>query len=90
MLILGLRSSKKRSLLDVNEHFESERNDKVALLDSFISFILHYYSVLPSGAILEWIAHAKVKRHILPLEIMYPTLSNRVTWIVELKTEVDT
>ena len=33
--ILGLRSSKKRSLLFVNEHFESKRNDKVALLDSF-------------------------------------------------------
>ena len=39
MLILGLRSSKKRSLLDVNEHFESERNDKVALLDSFFYVI---------------------------------------------------
>ena len=35
MLILGLRSSKKRSLLCVNEHFESKHNDKVALLDSF-------------------------------------------------------
>ena len=30
-----MRSSKKRSLLIVNEHFESKRNDKVALLDSF-------------------------------------------------------
>ena len=39
MLILGLRSSKKRSLLDVNEHFESERNDKVALLDSFFYLV---------------------------------------------------
>ena len=36
-----MRSSKKRSLLYVNEHFESERNDKVALLDSFI-FITAY------------------------------------------------
>ena len=34
-----MRSSKKRSLLGVNEHFESKRNDKVALLDSFIHVI---------------------------------------------------
>ena len=34
-----MRSSKKRSLLIVNEHFESKRNDKVALLDSFSIFI---------------------------------------------------
>ena len=36
-LIATLRSPKKRSLLGVNEHFEGEYNDKVALLDSFIS-----------------------------------------------------
>ncbi|MBQ7856989.1 MAG: hypothetical protein IJ348_07765, partial [Alistipes sp.] len=34
-LIATLRSPKKRSLLGVNEHFEGEHNDKVALLDSF-------------------------------------------------------
>ena len=34
-----MRSSKKRSLLIVNENFESKRNDKVALLDSFSIFI---------------------------------------------------
>ena len=34
-----MQSSKKRSLLIVNEHFESKRNDKVALLDSFSIFI---------------------------------------------------
>ena len=55
-------------------------------------FLLSYTIIMycRSEAILEWIAHTKVKRHILPLEIMYPTLSNRVTWVVELKTEVDT
>ena len=35
MLILGLRSPRKRSLLNVNEHFEGKRNDKVALLYNF-------------------------------------------------------
>ena len=35
-----MRSSKKRSLLIVNEHFESKPNDKVALLDSFISHFM--------------------------------------------------
>jgi hypothetical protein len=34
-LILGARSSKKRSLLCVNEHFESKRNTKVALFCNF-------------------------------------------------------
>ena len=50
MLILGLRSSKKRSLLYVNEHFESERNDKVVLLDSFL-FMRKKYAY---GALLKY------------------------------------
>ena len=34
-IFLGARSSKKRSLLEVNEHYESECNAKIALLDNF-------------------------------------------------------
>lgn len=34
-LILGLRSSEERSLLSVNEHPRSKRNDKVALFFGF-------------------------------------------------------
>ena len=30
-----MRSPKKRSLLDVNEHFEGERNAEITLLDTF-------------------------------------------------------
>ena len=35
-----MRSPKKRSLLDVNEHFEGEHNAEITLLDTFISFML--------------------------------------------------
>ena len=34
-MFLGTRSSKKRSLLEVNEHYESECNAKIALLDNY-------------------------------------------------------
>ncbi len=33
-----MRSPKKRSLLDVNEHFEGEHNDKIHFLFSLFSF----------------------------------------------------
>ena len=39
MLILGLRSLRNRSLLGVNEDFEGEHNDKVALLYGFYLFL---------------------------------------------------
>ena len=45
---------------------------------------------MPSEAILERIADTKVKRHILPLKVMNPSLTNRIAWVVKLKTEVDT
>ena len=38
---------------------------------------------------LERIAHAEVKRHILPLEVVDPALANRTTRVVKLKAEVD-
>jgi len=33
-VVLGMQSPKKRSLLDVNEHFEGEHNDKIHFLFS--------------------------------------------------------
>ena len=36
-----MRSPKKRSLLDVNEHFEGEHNDKIHFLFSLAVYSLH-------------------------------------------------
>ena len=38
-----LAKLEKRSLLSVNEHFESERNDKATLLDSFYHAYIYIY-----------------------------------------------
>ena len=39
---------------------------------------------------LEWITDTKVQRHVLPLEVVDPSLTYGVTRVMELKTEVDT
>ena len=48
------------------------------------------YSLTFKATILEWISNTKVKRHILPPEIVNPSLTLWEAWIVELEAEVDT
>jgi hypothetical protein len=48
------------------------------------------YSLTFKATILEWISNTEVKRHILPPEVVNPSLTLWETWIVELEAEVDT
>ena len=41
------------------------------------------------GCLLEWVSYAEVQGGVLPLEVVYPTLSRRLVRAVQLYTPVE-